>query len=329
MPDSSTLRFGLLGTARINRRLIPPIRANARAVVTAVASRDLAQARAYAKTWDLPRAHGSYEALLQDEAIDAVYIGLPNALHVEWTLRAIAAGKHVLCEKPLALDPLDVDGIAAAAAARGVVVAEAFMYRHEPLTARVLRLVADDALGPLRAISTSFTYNRTRDNDVRLLPALGGGCLWDVGCYAVSYIRLIAGAEPVEVFGWAAWGDTGVDEVFTGILRFPDDVTATVHASFRAEYRHWADVSGADAALRVHNPFKPGTQETVELRRGDITQSLLVEGSPELFVRQVDDFVAAVLDGATPCISMADSRGNAATLAALYASARTGRPVAL
>jgi predicted dehydrogenase len=325
--NQSTLRWGLLGTARINRRLIPAMRAHARAVVTAVASRELARARTYANTWDIPRAHGSYDALLDDAHIDAIYIGLPNALHVEWTLRAIDAGKHVLCEKPLALDPLDVDRIASAAHARGVVVTEAFMYRHEPLTDRVLRLVQDDAIGPLRSISTSFAYNRTREEDVRLQAALGGGCLWDVGCYAVSYARLIAGTEPIEAFGWATWGATGVDEVFTGLLRFPRDIVATVHSSFRSEYRHWADVSGADAALHVTNPFKPGLQETVELRRGDVTQAVAVEGSPELFVRQIDDFVASALDRRPPKVSLAESRGNAAAIAALYESARAGVPV--
>lgn len=342
----SPLRWGLLSTARINRRVIPAIRSSQDAIVGAVASRELARARTYAREWDIPRAHGSYEALLDDEHIDAIYLALPNALHVEWTLRAIDAGKHVLCEKPLALDPRDVDRVSAAAERRGVVVTEAFMYRHEPLTERVLALVAADAIGPLRSLSAAFTYRRTRENDVRLVEDLGGGCLWDVGCYCVSYVRLVAGVEPIEVFGWATWspppqqapadradaspegrGPTGVDEVFTGMLRFPGDMVATVHSSFRSEYRHWADIAGTDAAMRVTSPFKPSPQEFVELRRGDLTQSVLVEGSPELFVRQVEDFAASVRHGRAPRISLDESRGNAATIAALYESARTGRPV--
>lgn len=329
MTDTSTLRWGLLGTARINRRIIPAIRANTRANLVAVASRDLARARAYAREWDIPRAYGSYHALLRDDAVDAVYIGLPNALHVEWTLRALERGKHVLCEKPLALDPQAVERIAVTAGARGRIVAEAFMYRHEPLTDRTLGLVADGAIGPLQSITVSFTYRRSRDHDVRLIPDLGGGCLWDVGCYAVGYARLIAGVEPREVFGWASWGPSGVDEAFTGLLRFADGLIATVHASFHSDYRHWADIAGIDAAMRVGNPFKPARRDVIELRRGDLVQSVPVDGSAELFVRQVDDFVASALDGAPSRVSLADSRGNAAALAALYQSARSGRPVGL
>ncbi len=320
-------RFGLLSTAHVNRRVIPAICSNPRAVLGAVASRDVARARAYARTWDIPRAHGSYEELLGDPDLDVVYIALPNALHVEWTLHAIDAGKHVLCEKPMALVPEDIDRIAEAARRRNIVVTEAFMYRHEPLTDRVVDLLARDAIGPLRSIHVGFTYQRSREADVRLSAALGGGCLWDVGCYAVSYARLMAATEPLEVFGWATWGDSSVDEVFTGLLRFPDDIVATVHASFRAEYRTWVDLVGGDAAMRVTAPFKPSPQETLELRRGDLVQSVLVEGSPELFVREIEDMVSAVLDGRPPRISLEDSRGNAAALAALYESARVQTPV--
>ncbi len=325
----SHVQVGLLSTAHINRRVIPAIRANPRAVLGAVASRDLARARAYARTWDIPRAHGSYEALLADPEVDVVYIALPNGLHVEWTLRAIAAGKHVLCEKPMALVAEDVDRITEAAGRHNVRVTEAFMYRHEPLTARVVELVGRGAIGPLRSMHVGFTYQRSRQADVRLSAELGGGCLWDVGCYAVSYARLIAGGDPVEVFGWATWGDSGVDETFAGMLRFSTDLVVTVYASFRAEYRTWVDIVGADAAMRVTAPFKPSPQETIELRRGDLVQSIPVDGSPELFVREIEDIVGAILDDQSPCISLEDSRGNAATLAALYESARNGRAVSL
>lgn len=329
MAEVPKLRWGLLGTAHVNRRVMPGIRSHARAALAAVASRDLDRARAYARTWDIPRAHGTYDGLLDDPDVDVIYVGLPNTLHVEWTLRAIRAGKHVLCEKPMALHAADVDRIAEAARDSHVVVAEAFMYRHEPLTDRVIELLARGAIGPLRSLHVGFTYQRTRAADVRLVPELGGGCLWDVGCYSVSYARMIARAEPVEVLGCASWGETGVDESFTGLLRFPNDLVATVYASFRSEYRTWADVTGADAALRVTNPFKPSPQESVELRRGDLVQTVMVDGSPELFVRQIDDMTSAVLDGHPPRISLEDSRGNAATLAALYESARSGRAISL
>ena len=324
---STTLRWGLLGTAHINRRLIPAIRAVRRSSLSAVASRDRTRAVTYARDWDIAVAHDSYDALLRDRSVDAIYIPLPNSLHVEWTLRALDAGKHVLCEKPLALVAEDVDRIEAVARARALVATEAFMYRHEPLIARVLELLEKNAIGPLRTIAAGFTFAQGRSPDVRLDAALGGGSLWDVGCYAVNAARLIAKAEPVEVVGFATMTPRHVDDAFTGLLRFPGSLVATVHSSFRAEHRTWLEIGGAEGVLRVANPFRPGPSEEIEWQRGDETRRLSVEGSPALFVRQVDDFVAAALDGKPPTVSLRESRGNAAVLAALYESARTGRAV--
>lgn len=326
---SVTLRWGLLGTAQINRRLIPAMRAARRSTVAAVASRDAARGELYAREWKIPAFHANYDAMLHDRAVDAVYIPLPNSMHVEWTLRALDAGKHVLCEKPLALAAADVDRVAAVARARERVATEAFMYRHEPLIAGVLELIADNAIGPLRGISSAFSFAQSRHDDVRLDASLGGGSLWDVGCYAVSAARLIASEEPSQVFGFAQMNGQGVDDSFTGLLRFPSGVVATVHSSFRAAYRTWLEVAGAEGVLRVANPFKPAPEDGIELHRGDRVRRIRVAGSPALFVRQVEDFVAAALDGRAPAVSLQDSRGNAATLAALYASARTGRPVQL
>jgi predicted dehydrogenase len=184
---SGILRWGFLSTARINRLIIPAVRASARSEVTTVASRDLAKARAYAQEWQIPRALGSYEALLADPDVDVVYIGLPNSLHVEWTIRALEAGKHVLCEKPLALSVDDVDRVADAAQRTGRAAAEAFMYRHHPLTHAVQDLVGRGRLGAVRAFKGAFTFAHTRDGDVRFDPALGGGSLWDVGFFPFSY----------------------------------------------------------------------------------------------------------------------------------------------
>ncbi len=305
------------------------MRAVRRSVVAAVASRDAARAAAYAREWAIPVVHVGYDSLLRDGTIDAVYIPLPNALHVEWTLRALDAGKHVLCEKPLALTAEDVDRVGAVARARERVVAEAFMYRHEPRIARVLDLVCDEAIGPLRTISSGFTFVQGRQPDVRLDATLGGGSLWDVGCYAVGAARLVARAEPIEAFGYATMTADRVDEAFTGLLRFPHDVVATLHSGFRQAYRTWLEIAGADGVLRVANPFKPAPRDEIEWRRGDRIQRVPVEGSPLLFVRQIEDFVAAVLDGGTSAVSLQESRGNAAALAALYRSAETGQPVQL
>ena len=326
---TTTLRWGLLGTARINRRLIPAIRAARRSTLVAVASRDATRAVAYAREWNIDVVHGSYDAMLRDRHVDAVYIPVPNSLHVEWTLRALDAGKHVLCEKPLALVPDDVERIAAVARARSLVVAEAFMYRHEPLVARVLELLAEGAVGRSWLISAGFSYQQNRVPDVRLDPSLGGGSLWDIGCYAVSIARLIAGSEPVSAMGVAMINGAGVDDAFSGLLRFRGGLTASVHSSFRAEYRTWLEVSGTDGVLRVGNPFRPEPAEEIEIRRGDQVVRHRTEASPALFVRQIDDFVAAVLDGKPTVVSLAESRGNAAALAALHQSARTNHAVAI
>lgn len=322
------LRWGILGTARINRRLIPAIRRARRSELVAVASRDGARAEAYAREWSIPRAIASYQALLDFAGIDAVYIPLPNSDHVPWTLAAIAAGKHVLCEKPLALDANDVDRIAAAAAAARVVVEEGFMYRHEPQTARVAALVNDGAIGTVRAVVSGFTFALEADHNIRLNPGLGGGSLWDVGSYPVTYAQLIAGSEPGMVFGSAHWHPGGVDEDFLGMLRFGGGAKANIYAGFRAAYRTWLEIVGSRGGLTVPNPFRPGPIETLELERDGATQRIEVAGSPELFVREVEDFEASVLDGAPSVVTLAESRRTAATIIRLYASARetTGEP---
>ncbi len=317
-----TLRWGVLGTARINRRVIPAIRLAPRSALVAVASRTRARADAYAKQWEIPRALEGYQAIVDDPAIDAVYIPLPNSEHVPWTLAAIAAGKHVLCEKPMALDPADIDRIHAAATANQVVVEEGFMYRHEPLTARVLELVNGGALGTVRAIVSGFTFNLADAADPRLDPALGGGSLWDVGCYPVTYARQLAGRDPKMVFGSAHWHASGVDEEFMGMLRFPGGTTATVYSGFRAALRTWLEVLGTEGALTVPNPFKPGVHEVLELERDGRIETIDVAGSPQLFVREIEHFENSVLDGAPSVVTLADSRFAAATLSALLDSAR-------
>jgi D-xylose 1-dehydrogenase (NADP+, D-xylono-1,5-lactone-forming) len=316
------LRWGIIGTARINRRVIPAMRLAKRSELIAVASRDRARAERYAREWSIPRAVVGYQTMLDDSSIDAVYIPLPNTQHVEWTLAAIAAGKHVLCEKPIALDPHDVDRIATAAAAARVVVEEGFMYRHEPLTARVMSLVKAGAIGAVRAVVSGFTFALEREHNIRLNPALGGGSLWDVGGYPVSYAQLIIGHEPKMVFGTAHWHQSGVDEEFMGMLRFDEGATANVFAGFRTPYRTWLEVLGSEGGLTVPNPFRPGPIETLDLERNGKTEHIEVAGSAEIFVREIEDFESAVLESAPAVVSLAESRRTAATLAALYSAAR-------
>jgi xylose dehydrogenase (NAD/NADP) len=322
------LRWGLLGTARINRSIIPALRAASRSVLAGVASRTAERASAYAAEWEIPGSYAGYDAMLADPNIDVVYIPLPNHLHVEWTLRAIAAGKHVLCEKPLALTAADVDRVAAAATRRGVVVAEAFMYRHHPLTARAVSLVRDGALGPLKAIRGTFTFVLTRPGDVRLVPEWGGGSLWDVGCYPVSYARVLTGEEPVSVTAQAVGHESGIDMAMGATLLFPRGVLAVIDCGFGAHFRTSVEVAGADAVMTIDTPFKPGAEAELRLTRGDLRETIAVAGEP-LYLGEVEDLEAAVLDGHPPRVSLADTRGNVAALVAIHQAARTGRVVSV
>jgi D-xylose 1-dehydrogenase (NADP+, D-xylono-1,5-lactone-forming) len=320
-------RWGLLSTARINRAIIPPIQASDRHELAAVASRDRDRGEAYAREWAIPRVHDSYETLIDDPDIDAIYNPLPNALHAAWTIRAVRAGKHVLCEKPLATTVADVDAIAREAKAAGVVVTEAFMYRHHPQTLRLKALVDERAIGKVRLIRSAFTFPLTRTGDVRWEPALGGGSLWDVGCYPVSIARLLAGAEPQEVFGRSRQGKEDVDEAFTGQITL-GEVVAQFDAGFRAPLRTHLEVVGTDGVITASAPFKPGPDARLVVSRGEATDIVEVENQP-LYIGELDDLADAATLGRAPRVTLADSRGNVATIVALYESARTGRPVAV
>jgi predicted dehydrogenase len=319
-----TLSWGLLGTARINRAVIPPLQASARNRLVAVASRTQARAEAHAAEWGIARALGSYEALLADPSIDVIYIGLPNGLHAEWAVKAMRAGKHVLCEKPLATTVADVDAIAAASAETGRITAEAFMYRHHPQTALVRRLVRDGAVGELRLIRGAFTFLHAREQDVRWDPDMGGGSLWDVGCYPVSYARFVIGAEPVRVKGWQRLAPGGVDETFVGMMEFSGGVLATCDSGFRSPFHTRIEIAGTKGQLRLSNPFKPALGDTVELVRPSGTETI-VAPDQDLYSGEIENLADAILDGASPEVSLADSRGTVAAIVALYESARADK----
>ena len=249
-----SLRWGLLSTARINDAFLRGLAGSPSGEVVAVASRDLERGRAYAEAHGIPTAHEGYDALLANPEVDAVYISLPNGLHLEWTERALRAGKHVLCEKPLGRDPEAVAAAFDLAEREGLQLREAFMYRHHPQTARVAELVAEGAIGRLRTIRSAFTFLLTDPDDVRLSEALEGGALLDLGCYCVSASRLLAG-EPGSVAGARVLGGRGVDVSFAGVMRFPDDVLAAFDASFAATGRSWLEVAGETGVLHVADPW--------------------------------------------------------------------------
>jgi xylose dehydrogenase (NAD/NADP) len=322
------LGWGLLGTARINRMVIPALRVSPGNRLLAVASREPARAAAYALEWGIERVHGSYDSLLADPAVDAVYIPLPNHLHAEWTVRAARAGKHVLCEKPLALSEAEVAGIEAAARDSGVVVAEAFMYRHHPQTLRLKALVDSGAIGTVRFARGSFSFPLSRPNDVRLQPEWGGGCLWDVGCYPLSLARYVLGAEPVEVFGSAVRGATGVDETFAGQIVFPGDVLAQIDAGFRSPLRAEFEIAGTQGVIRVRQPWKPRQDLPLQLDRGGEAETIAVEPL-DRYRLEIEDLAEAITTGRPPRVTLAESRGNVRTIVALQQSAREGRPIRL
>jgi predicted dehydrogenase len=322
------LRWGLLSTARINRSLIPAIRGAARSELTTIASRTLERARAYADEWQIPRALGSYEALLADPAVDVIYNPLPNHLHVEWTVKALEAGKHVLCEKPLALSVDEVDRMAEACSRTGKVAAEAFMYRHHPLTQAVQTVVSSGRLGRITTSRGAFTFALTRAGDVRLDPAMGGGSLWDVGCYPVSYANLIAGAAPAEVFGWQRVSDRGVDLEFSGMMRYADGSVALFDCGFAGPFRAEMEVVGTGGVLRIHRPFKTDEQSRLDVIGNDETESIGF-ARDTAYSGEVADIEAAALDGAVPRVGLAESRRTVQTILALHQSARSGRPAVL
>lgn len=321
------LNWGLLSTARINRALIPTLRASKRTALLAVASRTQSSADSYAREWKIPRAHGSYEALLADPDVDVIYNSLPNHLHAEWTVKALRAGKHVLCEKPFALTLPEVDTMIHAAQETGKVLAEAFMYRHHPQTWKVKELVDGGALGKLQLIKGAFTFILTREGNYRNFKDMGGGSIWDVGCYPISYARMLAG-EPTEVFGWQVQGPDGSDVGFFGQMKFANDVHAQFDSGFQSPVRSHMELVGSEASLFIPAPFKPGRSSDIFLRRGNTEDRIRIKGQ-ELYLGEVDDMCDAILLGRPSRMALTDSRGNIAAILALLKSADTGKVVRL
>jgi len=321
------LRLGLLSTARINRAILAAAAATGRVDVVAVASRDATRAAEYAREHGVSRSHGSYDALLVDAEVEAVYIPLPNGLHHEWTMRSLAAGKHVLCEKPFSRRPAEVEEAFDTASERGLVLMEAFMYRHHPQTGVVAKLVSEGAVGRLRAVRASFAFHLDRPEDVRLDPELDGGALMDVGCYCVNASRLLAG-EPVRVQGEQVVGETGVDIAFHGMLRFPEDAMAQIDCSLTGPRQQRLEAFGEEGSLLVQAPFRPDWGGDVLLQRGDDTSRVEVPEA-NAFERELENFADAVEDGASPLLGRDDALGQARAIDALFRSAERGRAVDL
>ncbi|HEX9381716.1 MAG TPA: Gfo/Idh/MocA family oxidoreductase [Gaiellaceae bacterium] len=311
------VRWGLMSTARINLAILEGVRLTERAAVIAVASRDQGRADAYAREHGIERALGTYEALLADPDVEVVYISLPNSLHVEWSIRALEAGKHVLCEKPLDRRPDAVERAFDAADQAGRLLMEAFMYRHHPQTRKVADLVADGAIGRLRQLRSSFSFTLADLADVRMLPELDGGALMDLGCYCISMQRLLAG-EPELVFGRQRTGSTGVDLGFTAVVQFGSDVFGEFNCGFDLPETNGLEAIGSSGIVIVPDPVRCRDPH-VELNGERID----VE-DVDRYRLQVENFSDAVRGEAEPLLGRADALGQARTIEALYRSAATG-----
>ena len=314
------VRWGILGTGGITRALLRGARRTAAVDVIAVGSRTADRAAEYAREHGIGRAHGSYDALLADPDVEAVYISLPNSLHHPWTLRALEAGKHVLCEKPYSRRHVDVAAAFDLAGHRRLVLCEAFMWRHHPQVRALLDLLPE--IGELQTIRATFAFVLDRPGDIRLRADLDGGSLMDVGTYCVSGARLLTGEEPELVFGSQVVGPSGVDVRFNGLLRFPGGAVAEIMSSFETDHRG-LEAIGSEGSVRLTNPWLPDDPDPVLIRDG-------VETPIEFFdpyQLELEDVSAAIREHRAPLLGRADALGQARALEALYRSADTGLPV--
>jgi len=316
-----TVKWGILSTADINRRVLPGATSSPQVELVAVGSRDQGKADAFAKRWEIPRAYGSYEELLEDPEVEALYIPLPNTLHVEWSIKALEAGKHVLCEKPFDRSPENVARAFDASERTGTLLTEAFMYRHSPQTKKLQELVAGGAIGELRLIRSCFSYSLYDTDNIRLRTEVDGGALMDVGCYCVSGSRLLAG-EPDRVQAEAWYGPTGTDWVFTGILHFPNDVLATFDCGTALPNRDELEAIGSEGSLFVDDPWhcrKPG----IELRRDDSVERIEVEFE-DPYKLEFENLGNAIRGEAELLLGRDDAIAQATAIQALHDDARRG-----
>jgi predicted dehydrogenase len=326
-----TLQIGILGAARIARQFVEGVRASRKVAVRAVAARDPGRAREFARELRVPQVHESYEALLADPAIGAVYNPLPNSLHAEWSIRALEAGKHVLCEKPLAASAAEARAMFAAARRNRVHLVEAYPYRAQPVTLKLRELLAAGAIGRLQMIQAYIGYSVRDPADIRLDPALAGGALMDGGSYPVSLVRMVAGTRPQRVQASARWAASGVDRALAASLDFADGLLAQVCCSFStAAHRH--AVIGGDAGVieaRFYNHTSAALPATLELKRGttwnDVRETIAC-AQTDGFLAEAESFADLVAHGpgrwtgATP----EESVDIMLTLEALAESARRG-----
>jgi len=307
------VKWGIVSTANINRKVIPGAHASDKVELVAVASREQAKADAYAREWEIPRAYGSYDDLLADVEIEAVYISLPNTLHCAWSVKAMEAGKHVLCEKPLSRDPGEVSAAFDAAERTGMLLSEGFMWRHNPQTTKLKELVDGGAIGELRLIRSAFSYSLYDEANIRLRTDVDGGALMDVGCYCVSGSRLLGG-EPVEAHAVRRTGPTGTDWVTAGVLRFESDVLATFDSGTALPDRDELEAIGSEGSLFLDDPWHCNTP-VIEVRNpsGVVVERIQVE-QQDSYRLELENVSDAIRGEAELLLGRDDAIGQATTL---------------
>jgi predicted dehydrogenase len=331
MRDRDRVRFGILGSARIAReKVIPAMQRGSHCAVTAIASRDGERARRVADRLGIERSYGSYQDLLADREVDAVYIPLPNHLHVPWSIEALEAGKHVLCEKPIGLDAEDARRLVQAAADHPELkVMEAFMYRHHPQWRRTKELVDDGAIGELRAIQSAFAYYNDDPGNVRNQAGIGGGGLMDIGCYCISLARFLYGREPDRVAGdMKIHPEFGTDYLTSGVLDFGRGTSSFVCATLMTPHQH-VDVFGTDGKIAIQIPFNAPPDEPTRIRhtRGGRTEEIEFEAADQ-YTLQGDLFARAVLNDTDVPTPLGDAIASMEVIDALRTSAESRRWVA-
>jgi len=320
------VKWGILSTADINRKLLAGAAESDEVDVIAVGSRDLSRAEEYARTWGIERAFGTYDELLADPDVEAVYIPLPNTMHSEWSIRALEAGKHVLCEKPFSRHIGDVEAAFDCADRTGLHLSEAFMYRHHPQIARLIELVSSGAIGELRVIRTAFSYSLYDADNIRLRTDVEGGSLMDVGCYCISGARLLGG-EPESVVGAAHIGPSGTDWVFSGLMRFPGNVTALFDCGTSLPDRDELEAIGTEGSIFLDDPWH-GQSPTIELRRDGAIEPIEVEPANP-YRLELEDMNAAIRGERQPLLGRADALGQVRVIDALFRSAAESQVIEL
>jgi len=326
---SVPVQWGILGGARVaRRRVMPAIQQVEQAALAAVASRELDKARQLAAQFDAPAAYGSYQALLDDPQVEVVYIPLPNPLHAEWSIRALRAGKHVLCEKPLTMDAVQARRVQAVRDEMDLYCLEAFAYRFNPVVAKAFEIAHSGVLGELRHIHTamSFLMDPIDPDNLRMKPEMGGGALYDVGCYAINAQRMLAGREPLTAWATLEWSEQfGVDMAGTATLDFGDGLWGTVHWGFNAAYGAPLVMVGTDARLTAPHGWRPPPDEpALWMDVGDETTAIYVERVDD-YVGEVRDLSLAVRGEREPLYAWEPLDATMRVLDACFASDKSGR----